>query len=303
MTQAAPRRRPDFLGVGVQRSGTTYVQTCLEQHPEIGKPPRGLHFFSRAADYNAEIEAVAPDDFDWYERQLGRFADRKVVGEFSVTYGFPENRERCADAIRARYPDVRILIVMRDPVRRAISEYGKMRTGLEIPRHTTMDEFVDTQRTVIERGRYAPFLETYLARFPREHVHVKVFEDMRADPEAYVASLYEFLGVDASFRPEQLGRNPNPSAPIRYDGVEKAIRLAQDVVRPLKTGPLAFVHRALLATGLREWIRARNVDTGPLEIPDSTRARLAELYRDDVERVARLLGRDLPWESAATASR
>ncbi len=285
------RRRPDWIGVGVQRSGTTFVQRCLEAHPEIGKPTNGLHFFSREASYNPEIEEVDPFDFEWYERQLGRFADKASVGEYSVTYGFEEHRERAADAICARYPDVKILIVMRDPVARAVSEYGKLRQALDIPKKTTIAEFIDTQKQAIGRGRYAPLLETWLARLPRDQIHIKVFEDMRADHDAYVASLYEFLGVDASFRPEQ--GNPNPSRPIKYDVVEKAIWTVQSAMRPLKTGPLSFVYHALKASGVRERIRDANVETGPIEVPPEQRERLVALYRDDKAKVEELLGRSL----------
>ncbi len=289
MTEA-PRRRPDFVGVGVQRSGTTFLQRCLQHHPEIGKPQNGLHFFSHDAGYNPELEGAAPLDLAWYERQLGRFADRKVVGEFSVTYGFSENRERCADLIREHYPEVKILIALRNPVERAVSEYGKARQGMDIPKGTSLARFAEEHPLVVERGRYAPLLETYFARFPRERVFVAVFDDMRADRDAYVASLYGFLGVDASFRPE-LG-NPNPSRPIRFDAVEKGIRLLQDAVRPLKAGPLSFVHRGLKASGVREWLRRRNVEEG-VEVTDDERAALAALYRDDILRVETLLARDL----------
>lgn len=285
-------RAPDFLGVGVQRSGTTFLQRCLEKHPEIGKPQNGLHLFSHDLVYNPELEHVEPLDYEWYERQLGAFADRKVVGEFSVTYGFSENRERCADLIRARYPDVKILIALRHPVERAVSEFGRARQGMRVPKSTTMAEYVRTHPLEIERGHYAPLLETYFERFGRERVFVALFDDMRADRAAYTRAVYAFLGVDPEFRPDQ--DNPNPSRPIRSDAVEKGIRLVQDVLRPIKSGPLSFVHRSLKNSGVREWIRRANADDRPVEVSDAERAELAALYRDDVARVEELLGRGLP---------
>lgn len=286
------RRRPDWIGVGVQRSGTTFVQRCLEAHPEIGKPTNGLHFFSHDVEYNPEIESVAVDDLAWYEGQLARFAGCKSVGEFSVTYGFSENLERCAGRIREHYPDVKILIALRNPVNRVISEYGRMRQGLEVSKKTPIPEWIDAHPEIIDRGRYHKLLETYFGLFPREQIHVKVFEDMLEDRDAYVESLYAFLGVDTSFRPEQ--GNPNPSRPIRNEGIEKAIWWVQDVMRPLKEGPLSFVHRVLKATGLREAIRRVNVEEGKIEVGEDVRGKLRELYRDDVAKVEQILGRDLP---------
>ena len=277
--------------MGVQRSGTTFLQRCLQHHPEIGKPQNGLHFFSHDQAYNPELDGVSELDFDWYERQLGTLAEKKVVGEFSVTYGFSENRERCADGIRDHYPDAKILIALRNPVERAISEFGKAREGMKVPSSTTMTEFIAGSPLVMDRGRYSLLLEAYFARFPREQIHVALFDDMRADRDAYVEAAYDFLGVDRSFRPEQ--ENPNPSRPIRFDGIEKAIRKVQDVMRPFKTGPVSFVHKALLATGVREWVRRANADKKPVEVTETERLDLAALFREDVMRVEELLERDL----------
>ena len=287
------RRKPDFIGVGVQRSGTTYLQTCLEQHPEIGKPARGLHFFSRNSDYNPEILEVAELDLDWYERQLGRFTEALIVGEFSVTYGFVENAERVAGLIREHYPETKILIALRNPAKRAVSELGKLRQRAEISKNTTVDDFVANSPEIIERGRYSAILRTYFSLFPREQVHVKIFEDMFADPGAYVSSLYDFLGVDPDFRSERLGENPNPSRPIRFDALETLVLRIQDVMRPLKTGPLTFLHRALKATGIRERLRDANVDVSQNQVSSDDLATLEALYREDVGRVEELLGRDL----------
>ena len=114
---------------------------------------------------------------------------------------------------------------------------------------------------------------------------------MRADRESYIEAAYAFLGVDQTFRPHQ--DNPNPARPIRFDAVEKGLRLVQDLVRPLKEGPLAFVHRGLVASGVRDWVRRANSVAKPVEVTDAERAELAALYREDVGRVEVLLRRDL----------
>ena len=113
-------RLPEFLGIGVQKGGTTTLQRLLEQHPQVHLPPsKELHYFSL---HYGKGEA-------WYRQQ---FADAKAdqhCGEITPYYLFhPEAPQR----IKALLPDVTLLVLLRDPVERALSQvFHSKRLGLE----------------------------------------------------------------------------------------------------------------------------------------------------------------------------
>lgn len=102
--------RPNFLGVGASKSATSWVHTCMEEHPEIFVPSeKEIHFFN----YNYE------KGFDWYESFFHEGIGKKAIGEISgylITPGVPQR-------IYDYNPDMRLLFFLRNPIDRAYSHY------------------------------------------------------------------------------------------------------------------------------------------------------------------------------------
>ena len=65
-------RLPDVIGIGTRRCGSSWLHDVLNRHPQVGKPPNGLHFFSTNFERGVS----------WYAEQLEPFADRLVLMEF-----------------------------------------------------------------------------------------------------------------------------------------------------------------------------------------------------------------------------
>jgi hypothetical protein len=207
-----------FFVVGAQRSGTTYLYRVLDEHPAVAmaRPvwPEPKFFF----------------DDDQYRRGLGWYrqtyfahaADGQLRGEKSV--GYLES-DTAAERILAAIPDAPIVVILRNPVDRAVSNYRfSLENGLET---LSIEEalFADEQKRAIpdgewfivderriganpfayrRRGHYVEDLRRYANRFGRDQMHVMVFEDTIASGSA-VAELYEFLGIDPGIIPPTLG--------------------------------------------------------------------------------------------------
>jgi hypothetical protein len=77
------------------------------------------------------------------------------------------------------------------------------------------------------------YIERYLRHFPREQIMVILFEQIRASAQP-LASVFEFLGVDAAFIPHGVGRavNANPDSPAASS---QAIGLSQELQRYLQS--------------------------------------------------------------------
>ena len=113
-------RCPDFLGVGTQKGGTTYLHNLLKCHPQIFLAhPKEIHFFSLHWQKGK----------DWYLSHFNDATDNQVCGEFTPYYLYhPEAPQRICSLL----PDVKNIILLRDPVERALSQYfHSTRLGFE----------------------------------------------------------------------------------------------------------------------------------------------------------------------------
>jgi hypothetical protein len=206
-----------LLVIGAQRSGTTYLAALLDSHPEItmARParPEPKVFLS---------EEAVRRGLTWYERTYFDHARTEVLlGEKSTSYlEQPESARRAAAVLGPTTP---ILVQLRDPVSRAVSNWRfSTRHGLEDrPLETALRDSLEGPRdwdrgatsvspyAYLERGRYAEQLEPWAAAFP-ESLQVLFLEEVACRPGA-VFELYEWLGVDSSVRPSQVDEVVNAS--------------------------------------------------------------------------------------------
>lgn len=283
----------DFLCIGAQKAGTSWLWENLRQHPDVWLPPlKELHYFDRPDDGLWErltqsrvvyrdarrglvrgtlgLRWIRGDagELRWHARYLLRSrsdpwyrslfapAAGRTSGEITPRYSvLPE--AAVAHAARA-LPDARIIYLMRDPMDRAWSniKMGADRYGgVDSWRGPDLRERVLKRSGVIAMGRYLENLERWERHFPRERILVGYFDEIAEDPAGLLRRVYRFLGVD-------------------------------DAERHLPAG-----------------LRVR-VNPGPPDpIPDELRRVLAEIYRDEVSALhARLGGRyTKAWLEAAGA--
>lgn len=207
--------RPDFLVIGAQRARTTWLWTMLKQHPGLSLPAKKeIHYFG-----SAELYARGPA---WYYEHFRDLDPHKVVGEASTTYLYDwipywHNPSRqieydtslpcIPELVTRELPTVKIVVMLRDPVQRAISAFKYWM------RHTRdVSPFLGLKETavrfpkmrILEYGFYAKYLALWKAYVPAERLRVFVVEeDVVGRPEEMMRELYGFLGVDSEFRPRQ----------------------------------------------------------------------------------------------------
>lgn len=200
-----PQRLPDFLGIGVQKGGTTTLQRLLEQHPQVYLPPcKELHYFSL---HYGEGEA-------WYRQQFEAAASHQRCGEITPYYVFhPEAPAR----IHALLPQVKLILLLRDPVERSLSQvFHSRRLGLEtLPLEAALEaeearlqgaEVVlespsgrhrsHQEHSYVARSRYDLQIQRWLTLFRRDQVLLHRSEDLFDHPEKIWSDLCEFLQID-----------------------------------------------------------------------------------------------------------
>ena len=270
---------PDFLGIGAQRAGTSWLDALLRTHPRVWLPTRRKepHYFDAYHDRGREWYAsfFPPDE------EAGRY---DAIGEITPRYLFdPEVPARVA----AELPDVKLVCILRDPVDRAHSQFGLAARDEGFA--GSFEEFLEAYPDAIARGMYHEQLARWQEHFPPERFCLLVFEQVTWDPDAAVRALASFLELDpAGLRPEELaGRRINVGEPVRF---RRSYALVRRLARRLRhhdlDAPVNLARRAAVA---------RLFGRGPARKPLSPRdrARMWRWFSADVDDLARAHRLDL----------
>jgi len=263
------RMLPDFIVIGTQRGGTTSLYRYLAAHPGVAPTlvSKGVHYFDVQYDRSPA----------WYRGHFPPRAYRAwredvlrqplITGEASPYYLFhPAVPARVAEML----PDVKLIVMLRDPVKRAFSHYhhefeggfetlatfeeaieaepgrleGETRRLLEDPTYVSD---AHQHHSYLARGRYAEQLEAWFAHVPRERLLVFTSEEFYRDTASLYLAVQDFLGLSHHPLTEFKTYNAHSYAPMS----------------------------------------------------SATNERLRDHFREPNAALAELLGRDLGWETRA----
>ncbi len=219
---------PDFLVIGAQRAGTTWLHRVLRQHPRLWLPPvKELHYFDRLDSTRTILDAkerrrvglrglLSLDPWlfrywfgrrsdDWYAKLFQQAQDEGLIaGEITPAYATLD--EDILRRIQRMNGKVRLVFVMRDPVERAWSAVNNAaKKGLVDDAHS-VETTIKRARTPgsVARSAYAETIKRLEHIFPKDQIYYCFFEDLRDRPESLTSALFSFLGVE-----------PGPSVPIQ----------------------------------------------------------------------------------------
>lgn len=197
---------PQFLGLGVQKGGTTTLQLLLEQHPQVWLPPKKeLHYFSLHYARGTQ----------WYSDCFIDAKAKQCCGEITPYYIFhPQAPQRIADLL----PDARLILLLRDPVERCLSQYfhscrwGLESLGLEEALASEEDRLLGAElklalagathrshqeHSYLARSRYEEQLTRYEQLFPSKQMLVLRSEDLFEQGPHVWERVQTFLQLDA----------------------------------------------------------------------------------------------------------
>lgn len=181
----------DFLGIGAQKSGTTWLSEHLKPHPGVFIPEvKELHYW----DWRQTL------GLDWYRAQFAAAPAGTKRGEITPAYGMlaPE----VIAQVRAAFPDIRVFFIMRNPVERAWSAASMaMRHADMRPEETSDQWFLDhvNSQGSRRRGDYRACLANWRAAYPADQVLWLLFDELAIDPRAVLRRLADHLGIDAAW--------------------------------------------------------------------------------------------------------
>lgn len=268
---------PNFLFLGPDKSGSTWLQARLRTNPQVYLPAaKDTYFFD--AEYHRGLA--------WYESHFaGAGPEHTVVGEICHDYLFSVT---AADRIAEVLPEAKLMVCLREPVDRAVSAYLNMlRNGWQLG---SFADAVASHPEILDHSRYAEHLSVYFDRFPADQLIVTWFDDLVSDPQGFLNTVTDALQV-----PPQL-LTDEERAPARAAAQARSAWAA----RTTKRG--AMIARQMGMTGLIGRIKSsdriqrtlyRPLSGGTPVLTPAETAQVRSALEDDVRSLARLLGTDV----------
>jgi hypothetical protein len=270
------------VGVGPQRTGSTWLYECLRRHPELCVP-RGVketHF----------LDQRFARGWGWYEAHFAhRRAGQRCVEVASTYFDAPE----AAPRLHAHAPGCRIVVSLRDPAERAFSlwlhERKKGRLRCDFP--TALRE----RPRLLGASRYRAHLERWRRLFGPDRVLIVLLDDIAQAPAATLARVHAFLGVAPAPVPAVAYERVNPATLPALPALARVATAGADRLRACRLyGPIELAKRL----GLKRLYAGAPAGVPALDAP--MRARLVAELEPDIAYVETLLGRPLPgWRTGA----
>ncbi len=291
---------PDFLVIGAPKAGTTALHAALARHPGLYMSPvKEPKFF--LSDGPPPTKG-GPGDALTYREHIWRRPDYEALfdpapagtlrGESTPLYLYDRAAMR---RIRAALPDARLIVIVRDPVERAHSNWTHLwSAGLE-----PVGDFVracgEEERRIeagwasfwhyAGLGRYGEQLEYLFTLFPREQVLVLRYRRLVDEPEQTLDQIFAFLGVEqgvvAEIPRHNVTAHPEPTL------THRAVSLAQRAGSAVGTF-VPGLTAATLTGPLERFLQRHSRERQPLDWQQ--RQELLPRFEDDIKLLEKVLG-------------
>ncbi len=285
---------PSFIVIGAAKAGTTALYWYLSEHPAVFMSPvKETNYFAYGLDDRGKLLYGDPEvhrfpvkTLSEYERLFEAAGSAAAVGEASPIY---LEAPQAAARIQKLLPAVRIICSLRHPVDRAYSDYVMYlrRRGLRFDPDrelTSSAVWAQPDSRWMQVSQYYGQLARYFEAFPREQIHVLLFDDIKKSALAATQEVYRVLKVDPSFVPDF-------STPHAAGGIPASPLLEGF----LTSRTLRAVVKPWVSVRAANWVRrlrTRTMRRTPA-LPPKLREELTGHFREDIEKTSALIGRRL----------
>ncbi len=221
----------DFLVIGAQKAGTSSLYVYLQQQDEIEmSKKKELHFFD-----DDKINWTQPC-YEIYHKEFSATSTQKK-GEITPFYMYDE---RCMNRIAKYNPNIKLIILLRNPIERAFSQY---KMSVHVNKKETQDfswciregrnrirnnELSNHIYSYVERGFYGKQISYIYSRFPKNQVLVLKTTDLELDPIKTITTICQFLNINfTSLKQQQIHENISlaPQSKMKQEDYDLLIKI------------------------------------------------------------------------------
>jgi hypothetical protein len=280
-------QKPDFLLIGAQKAGTTWISSMIRQHPEICMPKKKeIHFFNKRKNFKKGIK--------WYKRKFKKCGKEKIVGEATPNYLWTnKNKKEMKESNRVKNipkkvykscKDTKLIVSIREPLDRAISAYKTLIRGGHISPRRSITE-VYHRHGIVTMGDYETHIRKWLEYFDSSQFLFLVFEeDIKKNKKSTLKKIYKFLNVDDKYVPNRIDEKKHPSLGPLY----RTLLYYLPWIRPLT--------KTMLPNLRRDKLPFRNIFEGR-EVTLKEREKISKCFLDYNRNLPELIGREPVWWS------
>ncbi|XP_041978030.1 heparan sulfate glucosamine 3-O-sulfotransferase 3B1 isoform X2 [Aricia agestis] len=210
------KRLPDALIIGVKKCGTRALLEFLRLHPDVRAAGSEVHFFDK----------YYYKGFQWYRDRMPLTIEGQITMEKTPSYWVTRSAPR---RVYTMNPAVKLIVVVRDPVTRAISDYTQSASKRpSLPRFEDLAlinatvgwggpwSVIDSSWPPLRLGIYARPLRRWIRRFPRSRILFISGERLVLDPAAEMARVQKFLGLKIVITEKNFYFNSTKGFPCLY---------------------------------------------------------------------------------------
>ena len=292
---------PNFLIVGAAKCGTSSLHNYLNQHPDIFMPTftdEGLKVKEPRFLIKEKVQERLPKgiwNYEDYKSLFDNVTNEIAIGESTVLYLYYHN-EAIKNIKKYLEEDVKIIIMLRNPIDRAYSAYSfASRTPQEnqpfkealinARERFDKDETLSPMILYKELGLYYKMVKAYMENF--KDVHVILYDDFVLQTDLEVSRVFDFLNI--------INTNEiNTDKVINSGGKKWNSRLMKDLL--MGEGGMKKILKFLLPKKVRVNIKERltNSFTSKADkINDSIKKELLDYYQKDIQLLEKLISKDL----------
>ncbi|MFB6182324.1 MAG: sulfotransferase domain-containing protein [Candidatus Magasanikbacteria bacterium] len=288
----------DFIGIGAQKCATTWMYECLKEHPQICmSKPKEVNFFNQKYAFSEETEDNWVKGMDWYKKHFRHCSsEENIRGEFSVNYLYDSKAPK---RIKEKFPNIKLIVCLRDPVERAISQYSHCISKYKhfVKKYSNFKEAVKDIDEFIERGLYFEQLKRYFNFFNEEQILVLFYDDIQKNPVNFIQKIYKFLSVDTNFTPNKATQVLQPYKKYKFtffkDMLNDTYRFTNRysrLIKFLKKSGLYSLGKYIKQLNEKRVKKKHNVTIDPY-----IKMELEDKFRDDIKKLEELLDKDLSF--------
>jgi hypothetical protein len=203
-----------------------------------------------------------------------------------------------ARKIRNAFPEVKILVCLRNPIDRAYSQFyfAKYRQGIEKCCQSFAEAFKKHPNFYHYNSLYYKQLKRYFDLFPPKNILVLIYEDIQKNPLKFIQNIYRFLGADDSFVPPSLNKKINPTVKYSHPFLVRIYSWMAKILPEIGMGILIDILKKTRIRKSLGFVAAEEIISRP-PMKLKTRRHLQKIFTKDIKNLEKLINRDLSfWE-------
>ena len=194
---------PRIIIAGAQKSGTTHLLDIFRESEECYAPEKELHFFN-SDDYRKGL--------DYYSGYFTEAKAHQICIEKTPDYLYHNLEVSIAERIYTLLPEVKILIILRHPIERAISAVKhQMRMGRIKPTKDLSklfrSDYLLKKYNILRYSEYEELVEDYLRIFNKSQIKIVFFEDLKNNPKEIVDEISKWSGIKLEYNTHRYRKN------------------------------------------------------------------------------------------------